>query len=436
MLTPRFGELLIGLAAVAGLAPASAHGAIPNSLVLNEVNTVSGSKYLDNGNADSTFGRVEGNGQNWMEFLVVQGDPKPGAGFKNTLDLRGWTMHWSYDKDNLHGSVGSGDITFTNDPLWAAVPRGTIITLSEWSDVWYDKATGTRDGGYDGFGVLHGTAFNSATDMYIGSSPSTPTVDPHLYTTDTSWDPAANGGGANGDWHIHVFAGEQNPDTSYKYFNFSGSVTTTSGTFAIGTEDGGLFAANNDNWQYTITDAQGNVIQGPYGEQDTGLGSTWRVSSTEILRLEGRFNGDQPQSIYLDTNITDYADGSESTFGKPNVWSSGAGHQGLDGLQNWLQMGDANLDGQVTSADYIIWRKNLGSAGGWLQGDFSGDKTVDMADYDVWRAHFGATSPSGGAALGATTVPEPQSFALLALGVVVLSWRPEYCSSRRRLKRN
>ncbi len=205
-----------------------------------------------------------------MEFLVAQGDPKPGGGFKNTLDLRGWTMHWSYDKDNLHASVGSGDITFSNDPLWAAVPRGTMITVSEWSDVWYDKTTGTRDGGYNGLGILHGNPFNSATDMYIGASSATPTVDPHLYATDTSWNPGANGGGANGDWNIHVFAGELNPDTSFKYFNFSGSVTTTSGTFAIGTDDGGLFTANNDNWQYTITDQDSNVIQGPYGEQDTG----------------------------------------------------------------------------------------------------------------------------------------------------------------------
>ncbi len=90
-------------------------------------------------------------------------------------------------------------------------------------------------------------------------------------------------------------------------------------------------------------------------------------------------------------------------------------------------MGDADLDGTVSSADYIIWRKNFGSAGGWRQGDFSGDGTVDMADYDIWRAHFGAVSLGSGAVLGAVSVPEPQPFSLLALGVAVFAWRRREC---------
>ena len=52
----------------------------------------------------------------------------------------------------------------------------------------------------------------------------------------------------------------------FKYFTFTGSVTDGANTYAIGTDDGGLFATNNDLWRYTIKDAQGNVIQGPYGE--------------------------------------------------------------------------------------------------------------------------------------------------------------------------
>jgi hypothetical protein len=74
--------------------PSSAYSAVPNSLLFNEGNAVSGSKFL-NGNSDATFGRVEGNGQNWFELLVVQGDELDGGGFKNTLDLRGWTINWT-----------------------------------------------------------------------------------------------------------------------------------------------------------------------------------------------------------------------------------------------------------------------------------------------------------------------------------------------------
>src|SRR5438045_2280002 len=104
---PRFGWFLVGFASLAIVVlPHCAAAFAPNSLILNEANMVSGTKFLDQGNVDTAFGRVQGNGQNWLEFLVVQGDPKAGGGYSNTLDLRGWTINWSYDKDNLHQSVG------------------------------------------------------------------------------------------------------------------------------------------------------------------------------------------------------------------------------------------------------------------------------------------------------------------------------------------
>ncbi len=411
----RFGSFLVGVASlVAAGWSQSATAFTPNALILNEANTVSGSKFLDGGNVDTSFGRVEGNGQNWLEFLVVQGDAKQGGGFTNTLDLRGWTINWSYDKDNLHQSFGSGAIQFSQDPLWAAVPRGTMLTMSEWSDAWYDSGS-LRAGGINGLGHLRGLAYNSGSYSHLGAT--SPGQDPKLLATDTSWNPAAND-----DWRIHVFAGEQNPNTTFKYFNFSGSITDTSGAHAIGTDDGGLFTANNDNWQYTIRDAQSNVIQGPIGEQDTGLGSSWRVSSTEIVRLENFDATTQPtQANYLGATIFDYADGSASSFGGPNSWSQGAGHQGLAGLRDWLQMGDADLDGVVTGADYVIWRKHLNSPGGWRDGDFSGNGTVDMADYDIWRTNFGVAPPGSGAGLAEATVPEPQTFVLLALAAISLA---------------
>lgn len=421
---PRFGRLLVlFVAVVGGLTPKHVFCAVANSLILNEANTVSGGKFLDNGNKDTAFGRVEGNGQNWLEFLVVQGDEVTGGGFKNTLDLRGWTLNWSFDKDNAHTSYGAGTIQFTQDPLWAAVPRGTMITISEWKDAWYTTSSApsyVRAGGFNGLGHLVGAAYNESIHTKLGATQVTPqNTDPQLLATNTYWNPGANGGGASGDWNIHVFAGDGPIDSNhFKYFNFTGSSTDG----AIGTDAGGLFAVNNDNWQYTIKDQQLNVIQGPIGEGGTGLGSTWNVNSMEILRLEGPFNGDRPQSAYLSATINDYNDGSESTFGKPNVWSAGAGHQGLAGLRNWLQMGDADLDGAVTAADYVIWRKNFNTAGSWLQGDFSGNGIVDSVDYDIWRAHFGDSSLAG-APLAANNIPEPQTCALLAWSIFLLTSR-------------
>ena len=44
--------------------------------------------------------------------------------------------------------------------------------------------------------------------------------------------------------------------------------------------------------------------------------------------------------------------------------------------------GDYNSNGVVDAADYVVWRKGLGT-------------TYTQADYDVWRAHFGQTAGSG-----------------------------------------
>ena len=46
-------------------------------------------------------------------------------------------------------------------------------------------------------------------------------------------------------------------------------------------------------------------------------------------------------------------------------------------------LGDDNLDGVVDAADYVVWRRGLGTI-------------YNQADYNVWRTHFGQTAGSGG----------------------------------------
>jgi hypothetical protein len=68
--------------------------------------------------------------------------------------------------------------------------------------------------------------------------------------------------------------------------------------------------------------------------------------------------------------------------------------------------GDFNQDGSVDAADYVVWRKGLGT-------------TYTQADYDRWRAHFDEVAPRGAIAIQADAllpaVPEPSTFALTAL---------------------
>jgi uncharacterized protein YjbI with pentapeptide repeats len=77
--------------------------------------------------------------------------------------------------------------------------------------------------------------------------------------------------------------------------------------------------------------------------------------------------------------------------------------------------GDFNNDGTVDAADYTVWRKGLGTL-------------YTQSHYDIWRANFGAMLGSGGAALPSAAplspaVPEPATFALLALGLPLIVWR-------------
>jgi fibronectin-binding autotransporter adhesin len=63
--------------------------------------------------------------------------------------------------------------------------------------------------------------------------------------------------------------------------------------------------------------------------------------------------------------------------------------------------GDHNNDGTVDAADYVVWRKNIGT----------------QQAYDAWRSNFGRTASGSGMSTG---VPEPATGLLLSMGIVAL----------------
>jgi sugar lactone lactonase YvrE len=69
--------------------------------------------------------------------------------------------------------------------------------------------------------------------------------------------------------------------------------------------------------------------------------------------------------------------------------------------------GDFNGDGAIDAADYVVWRKGLGTK-----------YTPD--DYTIWRARFGETAGSG--SLFRAPVPEPANALFLVLGTAVSCW--------------
>jgi dienelactone hydrolase len=69
--------------------------------------------------------------------------------------------------------------------------------------------------------------------------------------------------------------------------------------------------------------------------------------------------------------------------------------------------GDFNHDGSVDAADYVVWRKGLGTI-------------YTQNDYNIWRVHFGQTPGSGAGASTNAAVPEPTTLVLVIVGTLAL----------------
>jgi len=107
-------------------------------IILNEYNAVGPTDFLNGGNAavdddggrasDVHFGRIQGNGGDWFELVVI----------KDHLDMRVWKLD-IYDNGALNRTLN-----LTNHSIWSDLRSGTIITVAEDvpSDVSYDPASG------------------------------------------------------------------------------------------------------------------------------------------------------------------------------------------------------------------------------------------------------------------------------------------------------
>jgi len=113
-------------------------GAWGADIILNEYNAVDGTSFLGGGDSaadekggrasDSYFGRVEGNGGDWFELVVIT----------DHLDMRRWKL------DVAENKKLSSTLELTNHAIWSDLRAGTIITVAEDvpSDISYDPAAG------------------------------------------------------------------------------------------------------------------------------------------------------------------------------------------------------------------------------------------------------------------------------------------------------
>jgi hypothetical protein len=147
---------------------------------------------------------------------------------------------------------------------------------------------------------------------------------------DTSFDPES------GDWWINVRA------------NFSGT-----GTYI--TNQG--FTVSNDAWQLQIRDPLGNVVFGPAGE---GIHPTSGIGNDEVFKLEAA-------PTPFTTPLANYKDGTSSTFGSPNLWSTGTLVQDFDLLRctgfDCSTLDDACTLGSCDGADGLCAARANGECG-------------------------------------------------------------------------
>jgi hypothetical protein len=107
-------------------------------IILNEYNAVGAKDFLNGGDSaadseegrafDSYFGRIQGNGGDWFELVVI----------KDHLDMRKWKFD-VYENGKLDETLD-----LTNHDIWSDLRSGTIITVAEDvpSDISYNPAAG------------------------------------------------------------------------------------------------------------------------------------------------------------------------------------------------------------------------------------------------------------------------------------------------------
>jgi len=99
-------------------------------IILNEYNAVDPDEFLDGvaepgtaGAMDSFFGRILGNGGEWVEFVIT------GDGGPSLVDLSGATIELGSMEDGVF--LQNNSRTLTTHPLWRDLPSGTILTFSD-----------------------------------------------------------------------------------------------------------------------------------------------------------------------------------------------------------------------------------------------------------------------------------------------------------------
>ncbi len=216
-----------------------------------------------------------------------------------------------------------------------------------------------------------------------------------VYSTHANVDPHDSD-----DWEMDVYA--RNTVTSITYF-------VSDDTSAAGSND-------NDGCYNPVLSSDGNIVAFATDVNNEQvlihniMADTTQLVSTSTNGGYGANDGSYIGSINAGGNIVAFtSDASDLVAGDYN-----GREDAFVAAISWNTpslIGDYNGDGAVDTADYVVWRKTMGTIVAPHTGaDGSGNGVAGPEDFDVWRAHFGEileTSPAanGTPALSALAGP-------------------------------
>ncbi len=166
------------------------------SVILNEYNAVGSDKHLDENaygdsdKADSRLGRIQGNGGNWIELVVV-GDGTQGS----AVDMRNWSIDWEETGD-------AGTIFLSNDSFWSSVTAGTLITITETQTIVSEGGQTIVNGSDTSIDFTNGDNWANVWSFDTNLISST--------TTNVGGDGSGNFSVGNDDWNMTLRDGSNN----------------------------------------------------------------------------------------------------------------------------------------------------------------------------------------------------------------------------------
>jgi hypothetical protein len=369
----------------------------PNSFVRDANNPAAGAQIEPNStltfNSNPTgpigFGALD---INW-DYQSFSGLPTRSIevqthGTNNLTPLRRWNNNNTPHVFNSYLSASAGpnakdDVVHTwTNPLNGDIPVGQVFHVGLQQDVWDWTVTSAMV--VDSLGQRSAAGMLGAHDWYAMSQNQ----------------PAGGSGTANAETDV---LGEDFPAARGVAVKNSNSPTILGALGYADVTGMGLTLDNLNHAMLTQLQAQGRMhfISVPPSLQQLDAGEQLVVvfqGTAADLPADLQASGD-----YILVNNPSIVDRQIFLYAETTNPTSSAGTYALlnsPPITGISLSGDFNGDGKVDAADYVVWRKGLGTI-------------YTQADYDVWRNHFGQTAGSGAGAIPNAAVPEPTTLVLL-----------------------